>query len=390
LQRKIIIFWGCPNFYIKKSMEDQRRRLEILTSYIDRESEQSLLTEQRIYLASQLLHDDLKALAFGITRQNAAEYVDTHLKLMPDAYAKLLTRLPGLAQNRGGTHPHGNRALDTMWNLWLPLATRLAAKQKEISRPYVQGILGGQGTGKTTLAIALTEILACMGLRCIGISIDDLYKTYAERQKLLEIDPRLDRRGPPGTHDVDLGIQVLDQLRQGVQAGAQATIDIPRFDKSAYGGAGDRTTPETTTGAEIILFEGWFVGAQPIDPAVFDHAPAPINTAADRQFAMDMNASLQDYLPLWQRLDSLIMLYPADYRYSKQWRQQAEQEAIASGNAGMSDEAVSEFVDYFWRALHPELFIMPLMRNAALVDLVVEINSEHQLDQIYSPRDMQN
>ena len=119
-------------------------------------------------------------------------------------------------------------------------------------------------------------------------------------------------------------------------------------------------------------------------------APDPIRTEADRQFAVDMNANLQDYLPLWQRLDSLIVLYPADYRFSKQWRQQAEQEAIAAGAAGMSDAEVSEFVDYFWRALHPELFITPLMRNAELVDLVVEINSEHQLDRIYCPKDMEN
>jgi D-glycerate 3-kinase len=360
-------------------MEDRRRRLEILTSYIDRESEQSLLTEEQTYLASQLLQDDFKASAFGITCQNVAEYVGKHLQLMPEAYAELLKKLPGLGQNR-------DRALDTMWNLWLPLATCLVAKQKEIARPFVQGILGGQGTGKTTLAAALTAILSCMGLRCVGISIDDLYKTYAERQKLMEIDPRLDRRGPPGTHDVDLGIQVLDQLRQS----SQATVDIPRFDKSKYGGAGDRTTPDTLMGADIILFEGWFVGAQPLDPAVFDHAPAPINSAPDRQFAIDMNARLQDYLPLWQRLDSLMILYPADYRFSKQWRQQAEQEAIAAGAAGMSDAEVSEFVDYFWRALHPELFITPLMQNAALVDLVIEINSEHQLDRIYSPRDMRN
>lgn len=372
------------------SMEDRRGRLDILTSWVTHFSAQSLSSEQQAYLASQLLQDNFKALAFGITRQNIAEYVDKHLKLMPEAYAKCLEKLPGLGQNRGGTHPHGNRALDTMWNLWLPLATRLAAQQQELKRPLVQGILGGQGTGKTTLAAALTQILSCMGLRCIGISIDDLYKTYAERRELRERDPRLDRRGPPGTHDVNLGIQVLDQLRQTAQINSQTTIEIPRFDKSAYGGAGDRTTPETTTGADIILFEGWFVGAQPVDPAIFVSAPDPIRTEADRQFAIDMNTNLQNYLPLWQRLDSLIVLYPADYRFSKQWRQQAEQEAIAAGATGMSDAEVSEFVDYFWRALHPELFITPLMRNAELVDLVVEINSEHQLDRIYSPKDMQN
>ncbi len=252
------------------SIEDRRHRLDILTHCVTRSSVLALSSEQQAYLASQLLQDDLKALAFGITSQNVVAHVEKHLQLLPEAYARLIEKLPGLGRNRGGTHPHGNRALDTLWNLWLPLATSLAAKQKEIARPFVQGILGGQGTGKTTMAIALSEILSCMGLSCIGISIDDLYKTYAERQQLMEIDPRLDRRGPPGTHDVELGIQVLDRLRQSTQS----AIEIPRFDKSAYGGAGDRTTPENIIGADIILFEGWFVGTQPVDPAVFDHAPS--------------------------------------------------------------------------------------------------------------------
>jgi D-glycerate 3-kinase len=367
---------------VMHSAEARRHRLDILTCCVIRSSAQSLSIAQQTYLGSQLLQDDCKALAFGITRQNVTEYVDEHLKLLPEAYAKLLDKLPGLGQNR-------DRVLDTMWNLWLPLATRLAAKQQELKRPFVQGILGGQGTGKTTLAAALTAILSCLELRCISISLDDLYKTYSERQELMALDPRLDRRGPPGTHDVELGIRVLDQLRQNSQANPQV-IDIPRFDKSAYGGEGERNTSETITGADIILFEGWFVGSRPVDPAVFERAPDPIRTDSDRQFAIDMNASLQDYLPLWRRLDSLMMLYPADYRFSKQWRQQAEREAIAAGAEGMSDVEVSEFVDYFWRALHPELFITPLMQNAELVDLVVEINSEHRLDRIYSPRNMQN
>ncbi|MFA9202077.1 MAG: glycerate kinase, partial [Candidatus Nanopelagicaceae bacterium] len=40
------------------------------------------------------------------------------------------------------------------------------------------------------------------------------------------------------------------------------------------------------------------------------------------------------------------------------------------------------FVEYFWKALHPELFIKPLTLTA---DLVVEIKSDHTLGRIYRP-----
>ena len=69
-------------------------------------------------------------------------------------------------------------------------------------------------------------------------------------------------------------------------------------------------------GADIVLFEGWFVGVQPLNQNAFDTAPPPIVTATDREFARDMNAQLKDYLPLWERLDRLICSTQADYRLS--------------------------------------------------------------------------
>ncbi|WP_202950663.1 zeta toxin family protein [Pseudanabaena sp. PCC 6802] len=385
-----------------KNAEERRRRLDLLNDRCemrrDASRRESPLTQaQYEFLESQLLKDlpEVKAFAaaFGITQQNVTEYVRRHLELLPDVYTSLIQAHPAFSRDR-------DRTLNTLWDLWLPLATRLADRQKARSRPFVQGILGGQGAGKTTLAIALKILLARMGLSCIGISLDDLYKTHAEREELQRQDPRLIWRGPPGTHDIDLGIQVLDRLRQGLgQAqGAvptttptpedqQPPIFIPRFDKSKYGGDGDRAEPEAITGADIILFEGWFTGVQPVDPAIFATAPEPIITEADRQFAISTNERLKAYLPLWQRLDSLMLLYPSDYRYSKLWRLQAEHETIAKGGDGMSDEDVEKFVEYFWRALHPELFITPLMRSPDLCDLVVEINIEHQPERIYAPRD---
>jgi D-glycerate 3-kinase len=260
---------------------------------------------------------------------------------------------------------------ELLQEFWLPLAHQLVAWHQQANGTLIQGILGGQGTGKTTLASILTQIFHHLGLRVCQISLDDLYKTYADRLLLQQADPRLIWRGPPGTHDVDLGIEILRRLKQ-----KQYPVAIPRFDKSAWEGMGDRANFESVTEIDIVLFEGWFVGVQPIAPQAFEQAPPPINTESDRAFARDMNTRLQDYLPLWNWLDRLIVLYPTDYRLSQQWRRQAEQRQIARGQAGMADSKVNAFVEYYWRSLHPELFITPLLQGAG-ADWVIEIGPDH-------------
>ena len=54
--------------------------------------------------------------------------------------------------------------LETVWNLWLPLAMQLASYRQQLGRPLIQGILGGQGTGKTTMSVILTLILSQSGI----------------------------------------------------------------------------------------------------------------------------------------------------------------------------------------------------------------------------------
>lgn len=272
--------------------------------------------------------------------------------------------------------------LSLYWRLWLPLAITLKQARDQLNAPLIQGVLGGQGTGKTTLTLILRHLLGVMGYRAVGLSIDDLYKTYRDRQQLIQTDPRLRWRGPPGTHDIDLGLATLAHVRS---AKAGEAIALPRFDKSLHGGEGDRTDPEWVQDIDILLFEGWFLGARPIALDCFDQAPAPIDTEADRQFACDMNAQLATYLPLWDCLDRLMVLCPADYRISKQWRKDAEHQMKAQGKAGMSDATIDEFVEYFWRALHPELFIAPLKQDSEHVNLVVEIDRDRTPRAIYSP-----
>ena len=329
--------------------------------------------------AQTALADELRAKAFGITPENVDEVIQERSHLLRSVY-------PAFSQFCQTTlHLEPSQLLETLWNLWLPLAMQLASYRKVQSKPLIQGILGGQGTGKTTLAAILTLILSQLGYRTLSLSLDDLYKTYSDRLALREQNPRLVWRGPPGTHDIQLGLKVLECLRQ--PNSLLIPIQVPRFDKSAWGGAGDRQAPEIVQGVDIVLFEGWFVGVRPIDPSAFDTAPPPIVTASDRKFARDMNARLKDYLPLWERLDKLILLYPDDYRRSLEWRQQAEHQMIAVQNTGMKDTEVEQFVEYFWRSLHPDLFIKPLVNPPTCVDLVIEINPDHSAGAVYRPGD---
>jgi D-glycerate 3-kinase len=302
------------------------------------------------------------------------------IKIRGNLFTKLYPNILKICHNFGLT----NReiVMDLLWRLWLPLSIQIAEKKAKNNSVFIQGILGGQGTGKTTLTSILTLILQELGYSSVSISIDDLYKTYAQRQELKKQDPRLIYRGAPQTHDLNLGLELFKQLHD------QETTEIliPRFDKSAYDGNGERTNFERVNKPDLVLFEGWLVGVRPINESLFNHPPHPILTPEDIQFAKDNNQRLADYLPLWEQLDSLIILDPQDYHFSLQWRKDAEHQMIAQGKTGMSDQEIENFVYYFWRSLHPELFIKPLTKNVKLVDLVIEINQDHLPAKIARPK----
>ncbi|WP_353929685.1 glycerate kinase [Okeanomitos corallinicola TIOX110] len=329
-------------------------------------------TAWQVSAQTAALADHQRAKVFDITKDNVAQVIFERSHLLKlvfptfNQFCETNLQMPTPAM------------LQVLWDLWLPLAMKIAASRQNLSRAFVQGILGGQGTGKTTMCQVLSLILQQLGYSTLSLSLDDLYKTYGDRLALQQQDPRLIWRGPPGTHDINLGLSVLDQIRQG-----NSPVTVPRFDKSAYAGAGDRTTPEIVTNIDIVLFEGWFVGVVPIDPQAFTTAPVPIITDQDRAFAQDMNEQLRAYLPLWQRLDNLIALDPSDYRCSLIWRKQAEQKMIAAGKSGMNDAEIEEFVNYFWRSLHPELFIKPLLTSSK-VDVIVKVDTDHCFSTILS------
>ena len=74
-------------------------------------------------------------------------------------------------------------------------------------------------------------------------------------------------RGNALTHDVELGRSTLESLLK-LNEGAESELKVPRYDKSAYEGKGDRADkaewPVIKAPVDVILFEGWMLGFTPV------------------------------------------------------------------------------------------------------------------------------
>lgn len=225
------------------------------------------------------------------------------------------------------------------------LEARIAAAA--LAGPLVVGLTGPQGSGKSTLAAQLPPLLAGRGLRAVVLALDDLYLPRAERQRLaLDVHPLFATRGVPGTHDVALGVEVLASLRR-----ASATL-VPRFDKASD----DRLPPSEWARfegpAEVIVFEGWCVGARAQPPEAL---AAPINDLERerdpdgvwRRYANDALAG--PYRALFDPVGLQALLLAPGFEAVLGWRQQQEHALIARGGVGQSDAELAVFVQHYER-----------------------------------------
>ncbi|OIS99539.1 PREDICTED: D-glycerate 3-kinase, chloroplastic [Nicotiana attenuata] len=229
-------------------------------------------------------------------------------------------------------------------------------KDDEEIPPLVIGFSAPQGCGKTTLVFALEYLFKITGRKAATLSIDDFYLTAEEQAKLREDNPEnllLEFRGNAGSHDLSLSVETLTELSKVTKEGVK--MKLPRYDKSAYNGRGDRADPSTWPEVEgpltVILFEGWMLGFKPLPPEVVK--------AVDPQLEI-VNKNLEAYYDAWYKyVKSWIIIKIQDPSYVYQWRLQAEIAMRADGNPGMSDEEVRDFVSRYlpaYKAYLPTLY----------------------------------
>ena len=246
------------------------------------------------------------------------------------------------------------------------------------------GISGAQGSGKSTFSRLLAAILdAQYSYRVAVLSLDDLYLTRAQRAELsTRVHPLLITRGVPGTHDSGFGMQLIELL---CDADRLHPIMLPSFDKSR-----DERRPEgqwtSFQGpADIVLFEGWCVGAKPQPSEALTHPVNVLEAEEDPhgEWRAYVNGRLAtDYADLFSRLDRLIMLEVPDLSSSYRWRREQEAELLAartegSGGAVMDDPRLRRFMMHYERLTRFMLDEMP-----GRADRVLRLDQHHRFTQI--------
>jgi len=253
---------------------------------------------------------------------------------------------------------------------------------REIKSPagatYLLGIHGAQGTGKTTLANSLSHYLHDKGkYSVVCVSIDDFYLTRQERQKLAaSVHPLLVTRGPPGTHDTDLALKTIQDIKA---LAAGESTKIPRFDKAIDDRAPEAEWSAVNGPVDLIILEGWCIGSE---PAESDSLLEPVNEleknedkdAAWRNFVNDRLASYQS---LFDQIDGLLMLRPPNVETIFEWRLKQERELQQSkpedSNHIMSEPELRRFVQLFER-----LTLASDATVGAKADVIIQLGADHE------------
>lgn len=275
----------------------------------------------------------------------------------------------------------------------LPLAESIRELRERLGRTVLIGIHGAQGTGKSTLTLFLKHLLTDhFNLATASFSLDDIYLTHEERERLAAaVHPLLVTRGVPGTHDIVLGQQTIDRLRD---AGPGDLTLIPAFDKACDDRAPRERWPVFQGRAEVILVEGWCLGAAPEIPD--EELAAPVNELErcedpDGHWRGYVNRQLEgDYQLFFGQLDWLIMLKAPSMECVLEWRtlqehklaerlsaapKESEGSVVPAQNLRiMTDAQIVRFIMHYERITRNCLSEMP-----GRADVVINVAEDHGL-----------
>jgi D-glycerate 3-kinase len=220
------------------------------------------------------------------------------------------------------------------------------ARGRAGSRAPLVGVAGAQGSGKTSL----TAGYLAAHPRTAGFSLDDFYHARAERERLArQAHPLFATRGVPGTHDITALNATLNAL---LAAKAGDVTAIRAFDKIADDVRPEQEWPRFAGAADVILVEGWCLGAR---WQTYAEIRKPVNALEAKEdktrfWRWSADALLASaYHRLFCRFDAILFLAAPDWSVVEQWR--CEQQETLLGRKLTREERgeIARFVAHFER-----------------------------------------
>ena len=254
------------------------------------------------------------------------------------------------------------------------------AKKVEKKKPFILGLSGGQGSGKTTISSIISIILSkYFKLNVFKISIDDFYKTRKKRLELSKkVHPLLMVRGVPGTHDINIMLDFFKRIKEK----KFKSIKLPRFNKATDDRYNKKLWYSVKRRPDVIIFEGWCVGAK----AEQNYSlKTPINSLEKlkdqkqiwRRF---VNKQLKSkYKKLYDQLNCLLFIKAKNFSLLRQWRIKQEKKLSLKSKRSnklkiMSDKEIINFMQTYQRITQNMFKSVPKYAS-----IILNLNSNQQI-----------
>tara|TARA_B110000967_G_scaffold207974_1_gene258725 strand:- start:1464 stop:2378 length:915 start_codon:yes stop_codon:yes gene_type:complete len=242
--------------------------------------------------------------------------------------------------------------LDQLNIFYLPICKKIYQDYRKNKKIKIIGLTGGQGAGKSTITQIIKLILETKyNLRVVYFSIDDFYKRSSERIEMSKKVHKLFKtRGVPGTHDTSLIKKTFINLTKK----NFKPLTIPLFDKSRDERSPKKKWQKIKKQPEIIIFEGWCVGAK---PQLKKQLKKSINILEKKYdgnliWRTKVNYELKnEYAKIFNKINRLIFLRVPSFECVYSWRllQEKKLQLTSRGKKIMSSADVKNFIMYYER-----------------------------------------
>ena len=299
------------------------------------------------------------------------------MSLQENCFLKVKNDYLNFLNNEAIYNKSKSSKIKNLKKIYIPISFWINNKCKKKGRTLFLGLSGSQGSGKTMVTSILQIILKKFFKKNIYIiSIDDFYKTLRDRNRMSQQKHSLFKtRGVPGTHDINL----IKNFFISVKRKKFKKIKLPKFNKSIDDRSKKNYWHNINKRPEIIILEGWCVGAK---PQIISSLRKPVNIL-ERHEDKDLiwrkyaNEKLKkEYKEIFAMIDYFIFMKVPNFKIVFKWRLLQEsklRKKLHYKKKIMTYSAIKRFIMFYQRIT---LQMMKDLSKSASIVLLLKKNHE--------------